>query len=162
MRGLQCQAHVAKSVQKPDRGKRGTDVYLGVWPTAYRLPPERNHRSCAFPELPDRVCGLVAGSPCTSSALCATGGRCARTLKWFRASWGTLRDGRCYACRREVAMKCLCCGRPIEPRQAWRSSNGRFYCGGFCADSEEGFCSTSSEPLKTSNSAITRTEAALT
>jgi hypothetical protein len=57
-------------------------------------------------------------------------------------------------------MKCLCCGRPIEPRRAWRNGNGRFYCSGFCADSEEGFCSTSSAPLKTSNSDITRTEAA--
>jgi hypothetical protein len=62
--------------------------------------------------------------------------------------------------KREIAMKCLCCGRPIEPRYAWRGCNGRFYCSGFCADSGDGFSSTSPEPVDTRNSEFTREEAA--
>jgi hypothetical protein len=56
-------------------------------------------------------------------------------------------------------MKCLCCGRPIEPRCAWRSGNGRFYCSGFCADSEDP-SSTYSESLQAANSEVTRKKAA--
>jgi hypothetical protein len=33
-------------------------------------------------------------------------------------------------------MECACCGQPIDPRQSWKGSEDRFYCSGFCADSE--------------------------
>lgn len=33
-------------------------------------------------------------------------------------------------------MFCACCNRPIEPRHAWRGATDKFYCSGFCADSE--------------------------
>jgi hypothetical protein len=57
-------------------------------------------------------------------------------------------------------MKCLCCGRAIEPRSAWRGGSGRFYCSGFCAESEEAAAGTTSGPSKASGSATTRKEAA--
>jgi hypothetical protein len=31
---------------------------------------------------------------------------------------------------------CAYCGRPIEPRNAWRGVTGHFFYGEFCADSE--------------------------
>jgi hypothetical protein len=34
-------------------------------------------------------------------------------------------------------MRCAFCGRPLDPRQAWKSANKQLYCSEFCADSEE-------------------------
>jgi len=33
-------------------------------------------------------------------------------------------------------MRCPSCHLMIDPRTAWKSSNNRFYCSEFCADSE--------------------------
>lgn len=34
-------------------------------------------------------------------------------------------------------MKCAFCNTPIDQKSAWKGTGDRFYCGEFCADSEE-------------------------